>query len=249
MSLDNPCGLAFDSKGDLFEADNGSGKAYEFTNYNGTLSTNSTVIASGLSAPQGLACNSAGNLFVAGIGNGTIYEITPGGTPGTFAAVGGAPAGLAISSAGDVLDTANGSVNEYTPEGMQSPGPFGSETFSHPWGLAFDVLGDLFVGSSGAHPSITEITPKGVESTFITGVNNPQGLAFPPVPELQGVATNSGFQLNISLPPAYYYSTIVQASTDLVNWTNICTNTPPFTFADPMATNFPCRYYRAVLGQ
>ena len=32
--------------------------------------------------------------------------------------------------------------------------------------------------------------------------------------------------------PSPYYSTIIQASTDLVNWVNIYTNTPPFTFTD-----------------
>ena len=48
--------------------------------------------------------------------------------------------------------------------------------------------------------------------------------------------------------PSPYYSTIIQASNDLVNWVNIYTNTPPFTFTDSMATNFACRYYRAMLA-
>ena len=55
-----PTGLAFNSAGDLFEADHGSGNIYEFTP-GGTQST----FASGLNAPDGLAFNSAGNLFEA----------------------------------------------------------------------------------------------------------------------------------------------------------------------------------------
>ncbi|HLX68285.1 MAG TPA: hypothetical protein VKV04_01540 [Verrucomicrobiae bacterium] len=48
--------------------------------------------------------------------------------------------------------------------------------------------------------------------------------------------------------PSPYYSTIVQVSTDMVNWTNVCTNTPPFTYTDSMGTVLPCRFYRALLG-
>jgi hypothetical protein len=47
--------------------------------------------------------------------------------------------------------------------------------------------------------------------------------------------------------PSPYQSTIIQGSTDMVNWTNIYTNTPPFTFTDSMATTLPCRFYRALL--
>jgi glucose/arabinose dehydrogenase len=56
--LNGPEGLAVDSAGDLFEADHGSGKIYEFTP-GGTRST----FASGLSGPCALAFNSAGDLF------------------------------------------------------------------------------------------------------------------------------------------------------------------------------------------
>ena len=41
-------------------------------------------------------------------------------------------------------------------------------------------------------------------------------------------------------------SYIVQASTNLVDWENVQTNTAPFTFADPDASKFSQRFYRAV---
>ena len=39
---------------------------------------------------------------------------------------------------------------------------------------------------------------------------------------------------------------IVQASTDLVNWVPVQTNTAPFTFVDTNAGRFPQRFYRSV---
>jgi sugar lactone lactonase YvrE len=72
--------LAFNSAGDLFEADF-SGNIYEFTPNGG-----SSTFASGLDAsPNGLAFNSAGDLFEADTGSGNIYEFTPNGGSSTFA--------------------------------------------------------------------------------------------------------------------------------------------------------------------
>jgi hypothetical protein len=56
--LNNPIGLAFDSSGNLFETDAGSGSVYKFTT-NGTQST----VASGLNHPWDLAFDSVGELF------------------------------------------------------------------------------------------------------------------------------------------------------------------------------------------
>jgi len=116
-----------------------------------------------------------------------------------------------------------------------------------PEGLAFDNIGDLFAACLTTG-TLYEFTTNGVKSTFASGLGNPEGLAFEPVPALQADATGSGLQLSVSMPPAYYYSNIVQASTDLVNWVDIYTNTPPFTLTDSMATTFPYRFYRALLG-
>jgi hypothetical protein len=64
---------------------------------------------------------------------------------------------------------------------------------------------------------------------------------------LVGVVTNGVFQVNVSMPSPYY-STIIQASTNLMNWVSVYTNTPPFTFTNSMVTTLPSRFYRAVLG-
>lgn len=66
---------------------------------------------------------------------------------------------------------------------------------------------------------------------------------FEPVPiQLQGVSTNKTLQVTVAMQFTNY-TTIVQASPDLVNWTNVCTNTPPFTFTNLMTA--PACFYRA----
>jgi hypothetical protein len=67
----------------------------------------------------------------------------------------------------------------------------------------------------------------------------------PPTLESSPIGADGAFQLTVSGPAS---STIIQASTNLANWTNIYTNTPPFTFTDSMTTIFPSRYYRAQVG-
>ena len=60
--------------------------------------------------------------------------------------------------------------------------------------------------------------------------------------------TANGFKLQLSGPPGSNY--VIQASTDLKNWTPISTNATPtgsVTYTDTAATNFSFRYYRAKL--
>jgi sugar lactone lactonase YvrE len=173
--LNQPTGLAFDSTGDLFEADGGSGNIYEFINSGGTLSANPVVFASGFKDPQGLAFNSAGDLFVSQLNfNDGIIEITPGGTQSVFAS-NLSPLGLAFNSSGDLF-ASNGSgdvVTEITPGGTQST--FGG-LGDNPGGLAFNSAGDLFASTPAGE--VFEFTPAGVRSTFKTGLGTPEGLTF-----------------------------------------------------------------------
>ena len=181
-------GLAFDSAGNLFVANAGSGNIYEFTP-GGAQST----FASGLSSPAKLAFDSAGDLFEADEGSGNIYEFTPGGVQSTFASGLSKPQGLAFNSAGNLFVTDLGSssspgpiissIYEFTPGGVRSTFATGSVATGmyEPWDLAFNSAGDLFVADfySGIYPGhIYEFTPDGVRSTFASGLSNPSGLAF-----------------------------------------------------------------------
>ncbi|HEY1787280.1 MAG TPA: hypothetical protein VGJ73_03955 [Verrucomicrobiae bacterium] len=66
----------------------------------------------------------------------------------------------------------------------------------------------------------------------------------PIVPDFEGVAVGTNFQVTVSTPASY--STMIQASTNMINWVTVCTNTPPFTYTDCMS-QFPRRFYRAAL--
>jgi sugar lactone lactonase YvrE len=235
-------GLAFDSAGNLFASQYCNwGNIYKFTS-SGVRSTFATI---GLGA-AGLAFDSAGNLFAASGGSiGSIFEFTPGGVQSTFASGVSYPAGLAFNSAGDLFVSEDGGANsiiEITPSGVKSTFATG---LKNPQGLAFDSAGNLYEADYGSS-KINKFTPGGGKSTFVYE-SSPTFLAFQPVTELQGVATNGTFQLTVTMPSPYY-STIIQASTNLVNWVNIYTNTPPFTFTNSPATMCPHCYYRALLG-
>src|SRR5258707_596759 len=85
-------GVAINSAGDVFVADNHTPNVFEYTT-NGTQST----FASGLPSPSGLAFDHAGNLFVGSASSGNIYEITTNGTQSAFASVSGLPEYLAFA--------------------------------------------------------------------------------------------------------------------------------------------------------
>ena len=71
-----PEGLAFNSSGDLFAAENGDGCIYKFTP-SGAGGWVQSTFASGLEAPSGLAFNSSGNLFVADFNAQSAVKFTP----------------------------------------------------------------------------------------------------------------------------------------------------------------------------
>jgi pectate lyase len=72
----------------------------------------------------------------------------------------------------------------------------------------------------------------------------------PARPQLSGFVYNNGtFSLTVSGDPGLDY--IVQASTNLTDWTSIFTNhspIPPFVWTDLVASNFSQRFYRIQLG-
>lgn len=233
--------IAIDRADNLYFGSVDSNCVYELTP-GGTPS----IFASGVGGdPVALAINSAGDAFVSD--NLTIVEIKPGGVQSTFASgFNNNPTALVFNSAGDLFasDILNTNLYEYTPGGAQS---IIASNLSLPHAMAFDSLGNLFVCEAGGQGvSIIKIAPDGVQSTFATGPYGQVAIAFQPAPQLRTAMTNGTFQVMVS-EPSPYFSTVLQASTDLVNWVNIYTNTPDYTFTNSMAPT-STRFYRAVLG-
>lgn len=57
-------------------------------------------------------------------------------------------------------------------------------------------------------------------------------------------STNGSCQMDVAGVPGYDY--VIQASTNLLNWISLQTNSSPFTFVDTHASQYPHRFYRAI---
>ena len=243
--FDIPTDLAFDSHGDLFVANHSAETIIEITP-NGMQS----IFASWTLPeffPGMLAFDRMDDLFVSSE-TGEIIEISPTGNQ-TIAASRPAvelPAGMAFDGSGNLFeaDEYSDEINEFTnTNGNLSSNPRQFAFGFSPVVLAFNNSGNLFVGTQ-TPPIIYEYTPAGVQSTFPGGVDIPSGIAFQPISNIQAATMNGIFQLTVTMPSPYY-TTILQSSSNLVSWTDVYTNVPPFTFTDSVAAK--SRFYRTVL--
>src|SRR5262249_16182625 len=110
---DQPQGLAFDSKGNLYAASS-FGYVDRITP-GGVVST----FASGFSIPVGLAFDGGDNLYVANNTNGTVSKVTPGGVVSTFATGFNSAQYLAFDANGNLF------VPEYLSGTISMVGPGG----------------------------------------------------------------------------------------------------------------------------
>lgn len=146
-ALNQPNGLAIDSKGDIFISDFGNQRIREITP-NGTIKTyagNGNSGSGGDGGPatsatfiqvHGIALDSSGNLFVADFGAQVVRKITTDGNIATIAGVAGtaayagdgaaatlanlnSPSGVAVDASGNVYiaDSANNVVRKVTTDG------------------------------------------------------------------------------------------------------------------------------------
>lgn len=163
----SPVGVAVDSSGNVFVAENGNHTIRKITS-SGTVST---IAGDGIAgytdtpgivqfnSPGGLAVDSLGNIFVADTNNHLIRKIST--------------AGVAITT----TLAGNYNVGGY----VDNIDPIQAE-FLYPTDVAIDSLGNLFIADSGNH-SIRKITPAGVTSTFagagpnFSGFSNGRGTA------------------------------------------------------------------------
>jgi uncharacterized repeat protein (TIGR01451 family) len=71
-------------------------------------------------------------------------------------------------------------------------------------------------------------------------------VSLPQPPQFSSVAYGpAGFEFAISGNPGS--STIIQASTNLVNWLNVYTNISPFTYTNLNSAGYPALFYRALV--
>ena len=153
--FNQPTGVAVDSEGNVFVADNynhtirkvtSSGVVTTLAGTAGSSgSTNGTGSAARFNRPYGITVDTAGNLFVTDRVNYTIRKVTSAGVVTTFA-----------GSAGS-----NGSTD----------GTGSAARFSYPAGIAVDNAGNIFVADAN-NDRIRKITSAGVVTTEAGGVSS-----------------------------------------------------------------------------
>ena len=135
--LDSPRGVAVDSAGDLFIADNGNNVVREVVKATGDIITvagngtagysgdNGPATAAELNGPNGVAVDSAGDLFIADTDNNAVREV--------------------VKATGDIITVAGNGTAGYSGD----DGPATAAELDNPIGVAVDSAGDLFIADSG----------------------------------------------------------------------------------------------------
>ncbi len=153
--FESPVGIAFDSAGNAWVADQSNKRIQEFSN-SGTFIQSFTS----LGTPSELAIDTAGNIYVSDTSNAQVEEYTAAGvlikTIGTSGTGNGQfiqPRQLAIDSQGNVfvVDSSNSRVEEFDSSGAwltqfgTKAVTAGTDGLSVPTGLALDSAGNVWV--------------------------------------------------------------------------------------------------------
>lgn len=193
-SFRNPNGLASDSTGNLYVADNNTVRKITSLGVVSTLAGTPGVAggadgsgaAASFSNLSGIAVDRAGNVYAAN--RLTVRKITPAGVVSTLDGPAGAidtslptgdgyARGVAADSAGSVYVSDDSTIRKITPAGAVSTlagaavvegsadGSGAAASFSSPRGTAIDSAGNVYV-ADWRNMTIRKITPAGVVSTL-----------------------------------------------------------------------------------
>ncbi|MHB8522477.1 MAG: NHL repeat-containing protein, partial [Limisphaerales bacterium] len=262
-----PSGVGLDSAGDVYVADYWNSTIRKVTPEGvvttlaggGHGSADGTGSTAWFYQPAGVAVDSAGNVYVADTWNHTIRKVTPAGVVSTLAGLAGGigsadgtgsaarfnfPFGVAVDKATNVYvaDYGNHTIRKVTPAGVvttlgglagsygSADGTGGAARFWGPSGVAVDSAGNVYVGDT-----FNNTIRKGYPALMI--LNSGPGFGF------------NGAQFGFTLSGPAGQLVVVEASTDLVNWLPLWTNTFAETldFSDPQSSVVSSRFYRARL--
>ncbi len=262
----SPSGVAVDNAGNVYVADLANysirkiGSGGVVTTLAGLAGSwghmDGTGSAAQFSEPRGVAVDGAGNVYVGDSFYHLIRKVTPSGVVTTFAGIAGnggsadgtgsaaqfnSPSGVAVDNAGNVYVADKCSIRKVTPSGVVTTlaglAPYGGSAdgtgsaarFSDAKSVAVDSSRNVYVADSGV---IRKGYPANVPAVIDTSI---PGFGF------------NGGQFGFLLTGPTGQLVVVEASTNLVNWLPIWTNTFAGAryFSDPQSGTYSHRFYRA----
>ena len=189
VTLDLPQGVAVDSNGNVYFADNGTRSIYEWIASQNVITN---LVSTGLANPMAVAVDVLGNVYIADTGANTIYEYSIGGILIPVIASGlNEPTGLALDANDNLYIADSGDATVYKWNGgslVTVAGPY--QGLSRPTAVALDTAGNVFIAdSSSGWVSEWPVTGAGLQSVVFVG-------SFP----LTGLAVDGGGNVFVSSP-------------------------------------------------
>jgi sugar lactone lactonase YvrE len=179
--LHGPVGLAFDSQGNLYVADESSNTILRYSSSGGFLGVFANT---GLSQPSGLAFDSSGSLVVCNYGDGSLSRYSPSGNLLSHVMTGVLGMDALALDQHDNIFVSNSNqgpgygVFRFAPDGSHKT-LFASSSELDPRGLVFDRSGNLYIVDNSAN-SVRRFASDGTDlGTFAsTGLDHPFAAAF-----------------------------------------------------------------------
>ena len=200
----------------------------------------------GLSHPDAVALDPFGNLFIADAYNNRIRQVAPNGIITTLAGGGtnglgdgGSAAGASLSNPSCVAVDASGNIFIDDNNDCRIREVVCSSPILFLTNVSTNNAGNYTVVVTSPYGCVTSAVAKLTVATAAPQIVTGDGVF--------GFATN---QFGFNVGAAAGETIVVDGSTDLVNWTPICTNTLNGSsgyVCDPCWTNYPRRFYRARL--
>jgi sugar lactone lactonase YvrE len=171
-----PTGVAVDSSGNLYIADNGNGAIDELVKSTNTLNT----LVPGLHSPYGVAVDAKGNVYIADSSDSAIKEwVASSQTVITLVSSGLVfPTGVAVDASGNVYiadQTAN-VIKEWVAS-SKTVTTLVSSKLSFPYGVAVDASGNVFIADTGDSVIKEWVASSQTLTTVVSSVNFPIGVA------------------------------------------------------------------------